>query len=145
MSCDPFFKAFSVPEVLGLEEPEAPRTKKVARDFGRKSENLNCWKSLAHLICSAGKRMTTLSLDHALRRELRDLDPFDREWFELMATATAKALSEGRASTITSNIPEVFDCCRRLAAHLGASIERIDRTDGRTDLIVRPPPCRRAR
>jgi hypothetical protein len=48
--------------------------------------------------------MTVLSLDQfALRRELRALDGFDRRWFQLMAAATATALSEGRASTITTN------------------------------------------
>jgi hypothetical protein len=60
--------------------------------------------------------MTVLSLDQfALRRELRGLDGFDRRWFQLMAAATATALSEGRASTITTNAPEILDCCRHLA------------------------------
>jgi hypothetical protein len=65
-----------------------------------------------------------LSLDQfKLRRELRELDPMEQDWFRLMATATAAALREGRASTITSNIPAILTCCRRLAAHLGARIE----------------------
>jgi hypothetical protein len=57
-----------------------------------------------------------------------------------MAMATASALSEGRASTVTTNNLEIFDCCRRLASHLNASIEMIERADGLTDLIFRPPP-----
>jgi hypothetical protein len=82
--------------------------------------------------------MTALSLDHfALRRELRELTPEHREWFHTMATVTVKALSEGRETTITSNIPEVQDCCRRLAAHLSASVEIIERGE-LTDLIFRP-------
>jgi hypothetical protein len=82
--------------------------------------------------------MTALSLDHfALRRELRELTPEHREWFHTMATATVKAFSEGRASIVTSNVPEVQDCCRRLAAHLGASIETVERGE-LTDLIFRP-------
>jgi hypothetical protein len=48
---------------------------------------------------------------------------------QLAATATAKALAEGRTSTVTSNIPEVLDCARRLAAHLGAVAEVTERGD----------------
>jgi hypothetical protein len=79
-------------------------------------------------------KQMTLSLDQfGLRRELRGLAAFDREWFQQMATATA--LSEGRASTITSNIPEILDCARRLAAHLGAVAEVIERGDV-VDIII---------
>ena len=45
--------------------------------------------------------------DHALRRELRELDPFSRDWFRLTAMATVKALAEGRGSTISTNAPEI--------------------------------------
>jgi phytoene/squalene synthetase len=71
----------------------------------------------------------------ALRRELRELDPFDRDRFRIMAAATAKDLSEGRASTATSNVPEVLDCCRRLASHLGAVAEVIGRR-AMVDIII---------
>lgn len=84
--------------------------------------------------------MTVLSLDqNTLRRELRELTPEEREWFRLMATATASALSEGRTSTVTSNVPEILDCCRQLARHLNASIELVERGE-LTDVIIRPPP-----
>jgi hypothetical protein len=43
----------------------------------------------------------------AFRRELRELNGFDRDWFRLMATATATTLSEGRASVVTTNVPEI--------------------------------------
>jgi hypothetical protein len=54
------------------------------------------------------------------------------------AMATASALSEGRASTVTTNNVEIFDCCRRFAQHLRASVEIVERADGLTDLIFRP-------
>jgi hypothetical protein len=92
----------------------------------------------------AAASMTAL-LDQfvALRRELRDLQPMERDWFRLTVTATATALRERRTSTIATNIPPILDCCKRLAAHLGASIEIIERDDGLTDLIFRPPSRRR--
>jgi hypothetical protein len=49
----------------------------------------------------------------------------------------AAALSEGHTSTITTNVSEVLGCCRRLAAHPGASVEIVERDDGLTDVIVR--------
>jgi hypothetical protein len=83
--------------------------------------------------------MTVLSLDQsALRRELRALDAFDRQWFELMATATATALSEGRTSVVSSNRSAIICSCRRLAMRLGARIQIIERDDGVTDLIFSP-------
>ena len=56
------------------------------------------------------------------------------------AMATAEALSEGRASTITANAPEILDCCRHLAAHFSASatVEVVER-NGLIDLIFRNP------
>ena len=84
--------------------------------------------------------MTVPSLDQfALRRELRALTPDEADWFRLMAAAAAAALREGRASTVASNVPEILDCCKRLAAHLGASIELIERGE-LVDVIIRPPP-----
>ena len=78
--------------------------------------------------------------DHALRRELRELDPFDRDWFRLTATATAKALAEGRGSTISTNAPEILDCCRSVARHLSAAatVEEVER-DG---LMIFCPRCK---
>jgi hypothetical protein len=84
--------------------------------------------------------MTVPSLDQfAWRRELRELDDDRRDFLRLMATATVRALSEGRASTITTNVPEVLDCCRQLARHFSASatVEEVER-DGLIDLIFRP-------
>jgi hypothetical protein len=84
--------------------------------------------------------MTVPSLDQfKLRRELRELDDDHRDWFRLWAMATASALSEGLASTITTNAPEILDCCRHLAAHFSASatVEEVER-NGLIDLIFRP-------
>ena len=60
------------------------------------------------------------------------------KWFQLVAAATATALSEGRASTITTNIPEVLDCCRHLASHFRASatVEEVE-CDGLIDFNFR--------
>jgi hypothetical protein len=71
------------------------------------------------------------------RRELRELTPEHREWFHTMATATVKALSEGRAATITTNVPAILDVSRRLGSHLRASIEVVER-DELIDIILRP-------
>ena len=90
--------------------------------------------------------MTVLSLDQsAWRRALRELDDDHRHWFQLVATTTAEALSEGRSCIVTTNNLEIFDCCRRLAQHLGASVEIVERADGLTDLIFSPPSRRKAR
>jgi hypothetical protein len=62
-----------------------------------------------------------------IRRASASADQGEREWFQLMATATAAALREGRGSVVSSNVPEILDCCKRLAAHLGASTELIER------------------
>jgi hypothetical protein len=77
-----------------------------------------------------------------LRRELRELDDDHREFFHLMAKATAKALREGRASTITTNVSEILDFAGRLAAHLGATVQIAERDDV-TDVILRPASCRK--
>jgi hypothetical protein len=83
-----------------------------------------------------------LSLDQ--RRELRGLDLFEREWFQLVAAATATALSEGRTSTISTSAPEILDCYRRLALHFSASVEIVER-DGLIDVHLSPAPsCRKA-
>jgi hypothetical protein len=60
------------------------------------------------------------------------------------AMVTASALSEGRTSTVTTNNVEIFDCLKRLAQHLRASAEIVER-DGLTDIILRPPSRRKAR
>jgi hypothetical protein len=86
--------------------------------------------------------------DVALRRELRELDPFDRDWFRLTATVTARALAEGRGSTIATYAPEILDACRSLARHFSASatVEEVERDDV-VDVIFSPrrkarPPFR---
>jgi hypothetical protein len=89
---------------------------------------------------------SALSLDQALlRRELRELDAFDADWFKLTATATVAALREGRTCTVSTNVPEILDCCRRLAVALGATVEMIEGYDGVTDVVFRPPSRRKAR
>jgi hypothetical protein len=84
--------------------------------------------------------MTVLSLDQqfALRRELRELNDGEREWFEVVAGATAAALAEGRPVTLSSNTGVVVDACKQLGRCLGAAIETIERLDGMTDIILRP-------
>ena len=56
-----------------------------------------------------------------------------------MEAATAEALAEGRSSVVTTNNAKIFDCLKRLAQHLDANVEIVER-DGLTDLIFRPPP-----
>jgi hypothetical protein len=87
--------------------------------------------------------MTVPSLDQsALQRELRELDDDRRDWFRLVATATAEALADGRSCVVTTNNAKIFDCLKRLAQHLGVSAEIVER-DGLTDLIFRPLPRRK--
>jgi hypothetical protein len=47
-----------------------------------------------------------------------------------VAAAVVETFSEGRGFTVASNIPEIVHRCRRLATHLGASLEIIERDDG---------------
>jgi hypothetical protein len=54
-----------------------------------------------------------------------------------LAAATATVFSEGRASTIASNVPAIVDLLRRLAAHLGATIEIVERGE-LTDVVFHP-------
>jgi hypothetical protein len=71
---------------------------------------------------------------------MRELATADRDWFRLTAMATARALAEGRGSTIATNAPEILDACRSLARHLRATatVEEIERHDGVVDLIFSP-------
>ena len=88
--------------------------------------------------------MTVPLLDqNTLRRELRELNDDERQWFEIVARATAAALSEGRSATLSSNTGEVVDACRQLGRCLGAAIETIERLDGLTDVILRPSESNR--
>jgi hypothetical protein len=52
----------------------------------------------------------------------------------------AAKLIEGKQYGVSTDSPDTIRRCRLLAQHLGASLETIKEDDGRTSIILSPPP-----